>query len=262
MMDGVELASILWNGLVNRLSKPGLHRYGPEGHVRKEQRLEAETGVRPTFFEVYLKARKGTDPDRPEQLIDEGAMEKMAKYAEYFKRSHGDDVDFLKEPLDVAVAYDAGGGLPHGRIGLGDGYVDREAYSRRRSSSASSSRSQSTAETNELKEQLRRTQEQMQQMQQQMQYLMMAQFLAGVAPDLSSVCRSNHKVPRVAKHIFHHLRDSWRCWAHLGLEAKLLQVFSHKCRRSVRGGRLRQHHFLHQQRVPVKERLMATYFSI
>jgi len=38
---------------------------------------EAETGVRPTFFEVYLKARKGTDPDRPEQLIDEGAMEKM-----------------------------------------------------------------------------------------------------------------------------------------------------------------------------------------
>jgi len=75
----------------------------------------------------------------------------------------------------VAVAYDAGGGLPHGRIGLGDGYVDREAYSRRRSSSASSSRSQSTAETNELKEQLRRTQEQMQ----QMQYLMMAQFLAG-----------------------------------------------------------------------------------
>ncbi|KAG2561909.1 hypothetical protein PVAP13_8KG223501 [Panicum virgatum] len=106
-------------------------------------------------------------------------MEKMAKYAEYFKRSHGDDVDFLKEPLDVAVAYDAGGGLPHGRIGLGDGYVDREAYSRRRSSSASSSRSQSTAETNELKEQLRRTQEQMQQMQQQMQYLMMAQFLAG-----------------------------------------------------------------------------------
>ena len=24
-------------------------------------------------------------------------------------------MDFLKEPLDVAVAYDVGGGLPHGR---------------------------------------------------------------------------------------------------------------------------------------------------
>jgi len=30
-------------------------------------------------------------------------------------KSHGDDVDFLKEPLDVGCAYDAGGGLRHGR---------------------------------------------------------------------------------------------------------------------------------------------------
>jgi len=38
---------------------------------------EVETGVTPSFFEVYLTARRDTDPNRPEQLIDEGATEKV-----------------------------------------------------------------------------------------------------------------------------------------------------------------------------------------
>ncbi|WVZ63409.1 hypothetical protein U9M48_013043 [Paspalum notatum var. saurae] len=95
----------------NRTSKPGMQRFGADGFISKEQRMEAKTGVKPSFVEVYIEGHKGSDPDNPEVLCDEQATEKLAKYKENVIQRHGLEFDWRAAAPDVEAIYEAGGGV-------------------------------------------------------------------------------------------------------------------------------------------------------
>ncbi|WVZ99717.1 hypothetical protein U9M48_044978, partial [Paspalum notatum var. saurae] len=91
----------------NRTSKLGMQRFGADGFIGKEQRMEAKTGAKPSFVEVYIEGHKGSDPDNPEVLCDEQATEKLAKYKENVIQRHGPEFDWntLKPYMKLAVGY-------------------------------------------------------------------------------------------------------------------------------------------------------------
>ncbi|WVZ63045.1 hypothetical protein U9M48_012716 [Paspalum notatum var. saurae] len=59
-----------------------MQRFGADGFIGKEQRMEAKSGIKPSFVDVYIERHKGSDPENPEVLCDEQATEKLAKYKE------------------------------------------------------------------------------------------------------------------------------------------------------------------------------------
>jgi hypothetical protein len=84
----------------NRLSKPGIHFFGADGHSGKAARMvcqivwsivnytnlsrfsnlilqAARDGVEPSMIQVYVKGHKGPDPNSLEMLCDSGAIEKL-----------------------------------------------------------------------------------------------------------------------------------------------------------------------------------------
>jgi hypothetical protein len=42
----------------------------------------------------------------------------QSRYADEMRKIHGPDVDWRNAPLDADAAYQAGGGLPHGRSAM------------------------------------------------------------------------------------------------------------------------------------------------
>ncbi|WVZ71460.1 hypothetical protein U9M48_020046 [Paspalum notatum var. saurae] len=99
----------------NRTCKPGMQRFGADGFIGKEQRMEAKSGIKPSFVDVYIEGHKGSDPENPKVLCDEQATEKLAKYKENIIQCHGPEFDWKAAAPDVEAMYYAGGGLPHGR---------------------------------------------------------------------------------------------------------------------------------------------------
>ncbi|WVZ49254.1 hypothetical protein U9M48_000628 [Paspalum notatum var. saurae] len=102
----------------NRTSKPGMQRFGADGFIGKEQRMEAKTSVKPSFVEVYIEGHKGSDSDNPEVLCDEQATEKLAKYKENVIQRHGPRSliggrphQTLKPYTKLAVGYAMAGGV-------------------------------------------------------------------------------------------------------------------------------------------------------
>jgi hypothetical protein len=84
----------------NRLSKPGIHFFGADGHTGKAARMVcqivwsivnytnlsrfsnlvlqlARDGVEPSMIQVYVEGHKGPDSNRPEMLCDSGVTEKL-----------------------------------------------------------------------------------------------------------------------------------------------------------------------------------------
>ncbi|WVZ70219.1 hypothetical protein U9M48_018900 [Paspalum notatum var. saurae] len=55
-----------------------MQRFGADGFVGKEQRMEAKLGTKPSFVDVWIEGHKGPDPKNPEVLCDEQATEKLA----------------------------------------------------------------------------------------------------------------------------------------------------------------------------------------
>ena len=43
----------------------------------------ARSGVEPSFFDVYLEAHRGTDPERPEVLCDDASTQKLVSINKY-----------------------------------------------------------------------------------------------------------------------------------------------------------------------------------
>jgi hypothetical protein len=84
----------------NQLSKLGIHFFKADGHTGKATRMvcqivwsivnytnlsrfsnlvlqAAQDGVDPSMVQVYIVGHKGPDPNSPEILCDNGAMEKL-----------------------------------------------------------------------------------------------------------------------------------------------------------------------------------------
>ncbi|WVZ70866.1 hypothetical protein U9M48_019499 [Paspalum notatum var. saurae] len=59
-----------------------MQRFRADGFIGKEQRMEAELGIRPSFVEVFIWGHQGLDPENPEVLCNEQVTERLAKYKE------------------------------------------------------------------------------------------------------------------------------------------------------------------------------------
>ncbi|WVZ94269.1 hypothetical protein U9M48_040175, partial [Paspalum notatum var. saurae] len=83
-----------------------------------------------------------------------------AKYKENVIQRHGPEFDWRAAAPDIEAIYYAGGGLPHGRWGLGDGALVYDRIPRpQRTSQGSSSRRPSRAQQEAQQEETRRLQE-------------------------------------------------------------------------------------------------------
>lgn len=130
----------------------------------------------PTLLQVFVEGHKGPDPNHPEILNDSNATEKLARYIDNVREKNGPDADWLTGEFDTEAAYKAGGGVPHGRLAIGDGVVPRRSYTRRSNFSAGSNRPRRpSAREGELLEKMTQMEESMaqykQQVQQQMQQM-------------------------------------------------------------------------------------------
>ncbi|WVZ52034.1 hypothetical protein U9M48_003129 [Paspalum notatum var. saurae] len=152
----------------NRTSKLGMQRFGADGFIGKEQRMEAKTSVKPNFVEVYIEGHKGSDPNNPEVLCDE-----QVKYKENVIQRHGPEFDWRAATPDVEAIYEAGGGLRHGRWGLGDGALEYDRIPRpQRTSQGSSSRRPSRAQQEAQQEETSRLQEETRKLRKNDDYMM------------------------------------------------------------------------------------------
>ncbi|WVZ93401.1 hypothetical protein U9M48_039382, partial [Paspalum notatum var. saurae] len=134
---------------------------------------EAKSGIKPSFVDVYIKGHKGLDPENPEVLCDEQATEKLAKYKENVIQRHGPEFDWRAAAPDVEAIYHAGGGLPYGRWGLGDGALEYDRIPRpQRTSQGSSSRRPSRAQQEAQQEETRRLQEETRRLRENNDYMM------------------------------------------------------------------------------------------
>ncbi|KAL5647873.1 hypothetical protein ACJX0J_042228, partial [Zea mays] len=100
------------------------HRYGGDGHVRLAKRMEASSGVTPSDVQVYLRGHRGSDPTNPEQLCSQSAAERVASYGASMMSEHGQDYDWMNQPIDPQVVYASGGGKPHGRYPMFGSVID------------------------------------------------------------------------------------------------------------------------------------------
>ncbi|WVZ96870.1 hypothetical protein U9M48_042453 [Paspalum notatum var. saurae] len=56
--------------------------------------MEHESGVPPSFMDVFIRGHRGPDPTNPEVLCTEAAREKMMAYGEEMTQRHGPDFDW------------------------------------------------------------------------------------------------------------------------------------------------------------------------
>ncbi|KAL5647631.1 hypothetical protein ACJX0J_041986, partial [Zea mays] len=94
-----EFLAISNRNRMNRLSKPGVHFFGADGHVGKAARMEARNGVEPTLLQVFVKGHKGPNPNHPEILNDSNATEKLARYIQNVREKNGPEADWLTREL-------------------------------------------------------------------------------------------------------------------------------------------------------------------
>ncbi|WVZ97106.1 hypothetical protein U9M48_042663 [Paspalum notatum var. saurae] len=102
---------------------PG-HRFGADGHYSLARRMEHESGVPPSFMDVFVRSHRGPDPTNPEVLCTEVAREKMMAYGEEMTQRHGPDFDWRQAEIDAEALHASGGGRRHGRYAFGIGVVD------------------------------------------------------------------------------------------------------------------------------------------
>ncbi|KAL5647909.1 hypothetical protein ACJX0J_042264, partial [Zea mays] len=122
------------------------------------------------YYHLIFEALHAPGQERERER--ECTIYNFTRYAEEVRRKAGDDdLDWREAPFDPDAAYVAGGGLPHGRLGIGDGVVSRDSFGRRSVSSVGSRSRTSTSRESELDEQLRQQQQQVQQLSQQVQMM-------------------------------------------------------------------------------------------
>ncbi|WVZ94268.1 hypothetical protein U9M48_040175, partial [Paspalum notatum var. saurae] len=96
-----------------------------------------------------------------------------AKYKENVIQRHGPEFDWRAAAPDIEAIYYAGGGLPHGRWGLGDGALVYDRIPRpQRTSQGSSSRRPSRAQQEAQQEETRRLQEETRKLREDNDYMM------------------------------------------------------------------------------------------
>ncbi|WVZ89014.1 hypothetical protein U9M48_035478 [Paspalum notatum var. saurae] len=150
-----------------------MQRFGANGFIGKEQCMEAKSGIKPSFVDIYIEGHKGSDLENPEVLWDEQATEKLAKYKENVIQCHGPEFDWRVAALDVEAIYHTSGGLRHGRWGLGDGALEYDRIPRpQRTSQGSSSRQPSRAQQEAQQEETRRLQEETRRLREDNNYMM------------------------------------------------------------------------------------------
>ncbi|WVZ58670.1 hypothetical protein U9M48_008912 [Paspalum notatum var. saurae] len=160
-----------------------------EAPVRALCGKEAKMGTKPSFVDVWIEGHKGLDPENLEILCDEQATEKLAKFKENVIQRHGPEFDWRAAAPDVEAIYDAGGGLRHGRWGLGDGSFEYDHILRSpRTSQGSSFRRPSRAQQEAQQEETRRLQEKTFRLRQNNDYMMtylvtLSQKLGGDVPE-------------------------------------------------------------------------------
>ncbi|WVZ53413.1 hypothetical protein U9M48_004359, partial [Paspalum notatum var. saurae] len=146
------------------------HRFGADGHYILARRMEHESGVPPSFMDVFVRGHRGPDPTNPEVLCTEAAREKMMAYGEKMTQRHGPDFDW--------------------RYAFGTGVVDYDqSISRARSSGSSSgsSRSSRTARDTQAEEEARAAREETRQATQTVERLTnMTAYMASYLQDITA----------------------------------------------------------------------------
>ncbi|WVZ79547.1 hypothetical protein U9M48_027112 [Paspalum notatum var. saurae] len=56
------------------------HQFGADGNYNLARRMEHQSGVPPSFMDVFVRGHRGPDPTNPEVLCTEAAREKMMAY--------------------------------------------------------------------------------------------------------------------------------------------------------------------------------------
>jgi hypothetical protein len=89
---------------------------------------KATTGVDPHFIDVWVSMHRD-DPEATQKLVSNNFNSYVCivcfirvkltfvqdRYTEELRKTHGPDTDPRSVPFDVSAAYQAGGGLQHGR---------------------------------------------------------------------------------------------------------------------------------------------------
>ncbi|WVZ79944.1 hypothetical protein U9M48_027466 [Paspalum notatum var. saurae] len=78
--------------------------------------MEHESGVPPSFMDVFVRGHRAPDPTNPEVLCTEAAREKMMAYGEEMTLRHGPDFDWRQAEVDAEALHASGGGRRHGRL--------------------------------------------------------------------------------------------------------------------------------------------------
>ncbi|KAL5647682.1 hypothetical protein ACJX0J_042037, partial [Zea mays] len=56
------------------------HNYGDDGHVRLAKRMEVKSGRTPTDVEVYMQGYRGSDPQNPDVLCTQTAIDRLLSF--------------------------------------------------------------------------------------------------------------------------------------------------------------------------------------
>ncbi|KAL5672044.1 hypothetical protein ACJX0J_016350, partial [Zea mays] len=151
------------------------------------------------LFKVKDVAHRGSDPTNPEQLCSQSAAERVASYGASMMSEHGQDYDWMNQPIDPLVVYASGGGKPHGCYPMFGSVIDstqvrpERSHPSRSSSRGPRSSTQGNAELIRVQEALRRQEEYNKQRQEYWaaqfarQQEMMQQIALGQRPDFSAM---------------------------------------------------------------------------
>ncbi|WVZ51715.1 hypothetical protein U9M48_002830 [Paspalum notatum var. saurae] len=124
---------------------PG-HRFGVDRHCSLARRMEHESGVPPSFMDVFVRGHRGSDPTNPKVLCTEAAREKMMAYGEEMTQRHGPDFDWRQAEVDAEALH-------------ASDYDQTISRAKRSGSSSRSSCSSRTARDTQTKEEARVAQE-------------------------------------------------------------------------------------------------------
>ncbi|WVZ84140.1 hypothetical protein U9M48_031201 [Paspalum notatum var. saurae] len=86
------------------------HRFSADGHYSLARRMEHESGVPPSFMDVFVRGHRGPDLTNPEVLCTEAAREKMMAYGEEMTQCDGPDFDWRQAEVDAEALHASGRG--------------------------------------------------------------------------------------------------------------------------------------------------------
>ncbi|RLN07653.1 hypothetical protein C2845_PM11G06930 [Panicum miliaceum] len=121
-----------------RLSRPESVNCGGSSSVTRTQQCLEETYGRPFSliegFAVHMGASKqavaqGEGNELP-PLANDRAQEHLDKYRDAMKEAHGENIPWVKVPLDPQVMYKCTGRKPHGKFAIADGAIDSSQFMR------------------------------------------------------------------------------------------------------------------------------------